>query len=113
MGFLNTYLLPLEVSDTPWLYENKYHSVSVEETGKWMLFYDNSLMNESWKMAKKLYRDNKLDGVTCMKCSTAYENHRASTLYEGVIILYCNKSSKSISNIYIHDMNVTYYIRDK
>lgn len=101
MGFLNTYLLPLEVSDTPWLYENKYHSVSVEETGKWMLFYDNSLMNESWKMAKKLYRDNKLDGVTCMKCSTAYENHRASTLYEGVIILYCNKSSneEKIMNI--------------
>lgn len=36
-----------------------------------------------------------------MKCSTAYENPRASTLEEGIIILYCNNSSneETIINI--------------
>jgi hypothetical protein len=58
-----------------------------------MLFYDNSLMNEAWNIAKKLYRENKLNGVKSMKCSTAYENIRASTRKEGIIILHCNNSS--------------------
>ena len=100
-NFINTDLLPLEVSDSPWLYENKSDSVSVGDTGKWMLFYDKSLMNEAWNIATKLYRENKLDGVKSMKCSTAYENPRASTLDEGIIILYCNNSSneETIMNI--------------
>ena len=92
-NFINTDLLPLEVSDSPWLYENKNDGIKSVDTGKWMLYYDKSLMNEAWNIAKKLYRENKLDGVTSMKCSTAYENPRASTLEKGIIILYCNNSS--------------------
>lgn len=100
-NFINTELLPLEVSDSPWLYENKNDGVKSVDTGKWMLFYDKSLMNEAWNIATKLYRENKLDGVKSMKCSTAYENPRASTLDEGIIILYCNNSSneETIMNI--------------
>ncbi len=85
--------LPLDVNNFPWLYEcknDKYKSIDV---GKWMLFYDKSLMNEAWVIAKRLYREDKLHGVTSMKCSTAFENSRASMLDEGVIILYCNNSS--------------------
>lgn len=62
-NFINTDLLPLEVSDSPWLYENKNDGVKSVDTGKWMLFYDKSLMNEAWIIAKKLYRENKLDVV--------------------------------------------------
>jgi hypothetical protein len=91
--FINTDLLPLEVSDYPWLYENKNDDVKRVDTGKWMLFYNKSLMNEAWNIAKKLYIENKLDGIISMKCSTAYENPRASTLEEGIIMLYCNNSS--------------------
>ena len=100
-NFINTDLLPLEVSDSPWLYENKNNNIESVDTGKWMLFYDKSLMNGAWDIAKKLYRENKLDSVKSMKCSTAYENPRASTLGEGIIILYCNDSSKeeTIMNI--------------
>ena len=100
-NFINTNLLPLEVSDIPWLYENNNESVKSIDTGKWMLFYDKSLMNEAWVLAKKLYRENKLDGVKSMKCSTVYENPRADTLDEGIIILYCNNSSneETIMNI--------------
>ncbi len=42
-NFINTELLPLEVSDSPWLYENKNDGVKSVDTGKWMLFYDKSL----------------------------------------------------------------------
>jgi len=100
-NFINTDLLPLEVSDSPWLYENNNEGVKSVDTGKWMLFYDKSLMNEAWVLAKKLYRENKLDGVKSMKCSTAYENPRASQLDEGIIILYCFNSSneETIINI--------------
>lgn len=100
-NFINTDLLPLEVSDSPWLYENNNEGAKSVDTGKWMLFYDKSLMNEAWVLAKKLYRENKLDGVKSMKCSTVYENPRAATLDEGIIILYCNNSSneETIMNI--------------
>jgi hypothetical protein len=102
-NFMNTDLLPLEVSDSPWLHENlDSEGVSIgENTGKWMLFYDKSSMNEVWISAKKLYRENKLYGIKSMKCSTAYENPRASTLDDGIIILYCNNSSneEEIMNI--------------
>lgn len=100
-NFINTDLLPLDVIDSPWLYENNNEGTKSVDTGKWMLFYDKSLMNEAWFLAKKLYRENKLDGVISMKCSTAYENDRASTLEEGIIILYCNNSSneETIMNI--------------
>jgi len=94
MNFINTDLLPLDVSDWFWLYEeNNNEGAKSIDTGKWMLFYNKSLMNEAWVLAKKLYRENKLDGVKSMKCSTACENPRASTLDEGIIILYCNNSS--------------------
>lgn len=86
----NTDLLPLNVYDFPWLYETKHI-----DTGKWMLFYNKSLMNDAWTTATTLYRENKLVGVKSMKCSTMYENPRADNLDEGVIILYCSESSKS------------------
>ena len=101
MNFIDTEPLPSEVSDSYWLYENKYENVKSVDTGKWMLFYDKSIINQSWVLAKKLYRENKLDGVTCMKCSTLRENPRASTSDKAIIILYCNNSSneKKIMNI--------------
>jgi hypothetical protein len=100
----NTDLLPLEVCDSPWLYEKNKNEdvkiVDISDIGKWMLFYDKSLMNDVWCIAKNLYRENKLDGVESMKCSTAFESPR-STSDKGVIILYCYDSSneETIMNI--------------
>jgi len=91
VNYINTDLLPLEIN-SPWLFENNNEDVKRVDSGKWMLFYDKSFMNEAWNIAKKLYRENKLDGVKSMKCSTAHESPRASTLDEGIIFLYCNNS---------------------
>ena len=88
-------LLPLDVSDFLWLYEktDRKKSEFYKNIGKWMLFYDKKMMNDNWILAKKLYRENKLESIISMKCSTNYNNPRASSLDEGVIILYCSDSS--------------------
>jgi hypothetical protein len=93
MNFLNTNLLPLDVLESPWLKEKKDNIVFNADIGKWMLFYDKKFINEAWILATKLYRENTLDGVISMKCSTAYVNPRASSVNSGVIILYCQSSS--------------------
>ena len=87
-NFINTDLLPLDVCDNPWLYENINDVVKSIDTGKWMLFYDKPLMNEAWLLAKKLYRENKLEGIKSMKCSTLYKNPRASNFDTGIIIYF-------------------------
>lgn len=101
-NLIHAELLPLEVSDRPWLYENKNDDGGEsDDTGKWMLFYKKPLMNEAWLRAKTLYRKNQLEGIISMKCSTLYANPRASKLADGVIILYCSNSSneEKIMNI--------------
>tara|TARA_Y100001958_G_C21213971_1_gene539458 strand:- start:1172 stop:1657 length:486 start_codon:yes stop_codon:yes gene_type:complete len=91
--YINSDLLPLEVNESPWLVEKKNDNCDPIDIGKWMLFYDKLLMNDAWSCTKKLFRENKLTDIISMKCSTAFENPRASTLDEGVIILYCSDSS--------------------
>jgi len=93
--------LPMEITDFPWCYksnENRcttFFGFSIAppfNVGKWMLFYPNSKMNDSWILAKKLFDNNELYGVISMKCSTAYKNPRASSKNNGIIILYCSDS---------------------
>ena len=63
-----------------------------KNVGKWMLFYNKKYMNEKWKLAIKLFRENKLNDVMSMKCSTKFRTSRASREDNGVIILYCSES---------------------
>ena len=91
MDYINSDLSPLSVSDNPWLYENS--GIISYDTGKWMLFYPIGLMNEKWLLAKKLYREKKLYGINSMKCSTLFQNPRASDLNNGIIIIYSSDSS--------------------
>jgi hypothetical protein len=90
--YVNTNLSPLDVSDYPWLYEYMNSDAGVD-IGKWMLFYDKTLINDAWMRSGQLFRDSKLLSVRSMKCSTNYENPRASNLNEGVIIFYCSNST--------------------
>ena len=101
-NYINIDLLPLDVDNSPWLYEELNNGIESIDTGKWMLFYDKHLMNDSWMIAKKLYRDNNFaKDVISMKCSTNYVNPRSSSLDNGIIILYCSNSSnkEKIMNI--------------
>lgn len=92
-SYINTELLPLDVKDNYWLHENSHFQHNYVDSGKWMLFYTKSLMNEAWIVAKTMYREKKLMNVISIKCSTGKNNDRASNLDKGVIILYCNNSS--------------------
>ena len=57
--------------------------------GKWMLFFNKSIIDEKWNYFKKLYDSNKLNGIVGMKVSTSKENPRATDKNSHVIILYC------------------------
>jgi hypothetical protein len=91
--YTNTRLKPSKITDYPWLYQDNLDIIS-ENTGKWMLFYENAYMDENWAKAKKLYRKKVLDGVISMKCSTMFKNPRSADDSHGVIILYCNNSEE-------------------
>jgi len=83
---------PMGTTDTPWIYECDGRTEEGDDVGKWMLFYDNNVMDARWGKFKTLYRQNQLPGVISMKCSTAMENPRASSNSNGVILFYCNNS---------------------
>jgi len=101
----NSDLLPMEIYDMPWLYEEKHIETKIDDNfvfnenieqnhGKWMLFYKKSSMNDKWQFIKNLYRENKLSGVDSIKCSTNWENPRASSHDEGIIIFYCSNNTE-------------------
>ncbi|KAF9934676.1 hypothetical protein FBU30_001000 [Linnemannia zychae] len=54
--------------------------------GKWMLFYDKSILDEKWAAVKQLIQEDQLGGIA--KCSTAMENPNAISSKTGVIIVY-------------------------
>lgn len=105
--------LPMNVIETPWLHHRPNYAY-YEDTGKWMLFFNNHLMNEKWKLATKLFDDNELFGVISLKCSTRFKNPRASDNNTGVIIFYCNDSTDEpfIMNIGQIIMSKLCYKRD-
>lgn len=89
-------LLPLDVSDRPWLrIEKKYnHSeISIKICGKWALYFnDKSLMNEVWKVAIKSLMEDKLYGVQRLECSTNYVGQTGHPCTIGMLIFVCDVS---------------------
>ncbi|KAG0047429.1 hypothetical protein BGZ83_007518 [Gryganskiella cystojenkinii] len=57
-----------------------------QRTGKWMLFYDKSVLDEKWNVVKMLVENDVLGGRA--KVSTAMENPNATSSKSGVIIVY-------------------------
>jgi len=100
----------MDITDSYWLRHGQ-SDVTYNNVGKWMLFYPKSKINEKWSELCKLWDNKKLKGVVSMKCSTALENSRASSVNEGVIILYCNDSDNKDSIIKIGN-TIRLYIND-
>ncbi|KAG0250951.1 hypothetical protein DFQ27_009120 [Actinomortierella ambigua] len=57
-----------------------------QRTGKWMLFYDKSVLDEKWAMVRQMVEQDRLGGLA--KCSTALGNSNATSAKTGVIIVY-------------------------
>ena len=87
-------LLPLDVSDRPWLrIEKKYSEKSIKICGKWALYFnDKSLMNEVWKVAIKSLIEDKLYGVQRLECSTNYVGKTGHLCPIGMLIFVCDVS---------------------
>ncbi|KAL3079908.1 hypothetical protein niasHT_038425 [Heterodera trifolii] len=88
--YINTDKKPSEEKQMPFLYAEKatqiraHHNYSTEESGKWMMFFEKGReLDDHWDMAKRLYNEGKLDGITSMKVSTAFDNPRASNNRKG------------------------------
>lgn len=96
MGVSYSDLRPSETTDYYWIGDRVFREEDEKavDIGKWMLFYPRDKIDGEWELAKNLYRSNKLEGVTHMKCSTAKKNPRASS-DNFVIILYCTNSGDS------------------
>jgi hypothetical protein len=99
-NYTNTDLLPLNITESPWLFETNIKNKQYIDNGKWMLFYDKTLINEKWALAVKLYRESNLTGVHTMKCATAFEKP-CQSIDQGIIVLYCENSGdkENIINI--------------
>eukprot|EP00057_Strongylocentrotus_purpuratus_P017468 XP_011671942.1 PREDICTED: uncharacterized protein LOC105441971 [Strongylocentrotus purpuratus] len=58
-------------------------------SGKWMLFYPVSEIDEKWEMKNDLFDTGELRGVEGMKVSTAKVNPKSSDNATAVLIMYC------------------------
>lgn len=77
--------LPSQVTDKRWVYA-KHEEISIpSNSGKWMLFYDKSVIDEKWLQVKSLLERGKLGNSA--KCSTAVSDSTAVDS-RSVIIVY-------------------------
>ena len=70
-------LKPSEITNNFWVYEwdpeirSRIDNYDHEKSGKWMMFFENALIDEKWQQLVNLYREGKLTGIHSMKVSTA------------------------------------------
>ena len=88
---------PTDVFDVPWISCSDENIVSkyslLQDTGKWMMFFELEDLNEKWSLAKRCYKEGKLNGIIRMEVSTMFENPKRSPGQHGVILFYCGPSS--------------------
>ncbi|KAG0062734.1 hypothetical protein BGZ90_002968 [Linnemannia elongata] len=80
--------VPTETTDQYWVWAKSPTKdfVGGPRTGKWMLFYDKSVLDDKWATEKHLVEQDSLGGLA--KCSTAQGNPNATSSTSGVIIVY-------------------------
>ncbi len=85
--------LPSMIHNRPWIYITG-DTESRTDIGKWMLFFNKSILDNQWILYRTLFEQRQLRGVIAIKVSTMYNNPRASTSNDnGVIIFYCAQST--------------------
>ncbi|KAG0241196.1 hypothetical protein BGW41_006189 [Actinomortierella wolfii] len=80
--------VPSQTFNEPWIWA-KSSSKGFRggpRCGKWMLFYDKSVLDEKWAKVRDLVEQDQLGGLA--KCSTAMPNPNATNSKSGVIIVY-------------------------
>ena len=88
-------LKPTEITNNFWIYEedpeiaNRFKNYDLDKCGKWMMFFENALIDEKWQQLVNLYREGKLTGIHQMKVSTMKESYRSADHSYQVICMYC------------------------
>lgn len=91
------------------------HLYNENDSGKWMLWFDKSVIDSMWKLATELLFRDKLKHIYFIKCSTNMKKQNQYNYLnpeESVILLYCNvpsdkESLKQIGNNIINQFNYT------
>jgi len=84
---------------------DKWGDYDIKLSGKWMMFYPWSIMDEKWEEAVEQYRSGKLTGIKSMKVATKKQNPRASDASTGVIIFYCGpENDEKLMMSYGHNL---------
>ena len=88
--------MPSSITDSPWIYESRRENIKrqnypQEESGKWMMFFHVSKINDAWTRATHLYRTGQLPDIPAMKVSTAMP--REYPPHTKVLIFYCGPAS--------------------
>ncbi|KAF9584245.1 hypothetical protein BGW38_007106 [Lunasporangiospora selenospora] len=80
--------VPTKVLDSFWVWAESFSKpfTGGARSGKWMLFYEKSLLDEKWLVVKDMVERDQLGGLA--KCSTARTNPNATSSATGVIIVY-------------------------
>ncbi|KAF9428245.1 hypothetical protein BGZ94_003002 [Podila epigama] len=81
--------LPTQITEDYWVRASappEMLSKGRPNPGKWMLFYDKSILDEKWAIVKQMVEQGEL-GIGA-KCSTAKVNPNATNSKTGVIIVY-------------------------
>ena len=69
---------PSEEMEDYWIFESdpqisdKWGNYDIKLSGKWMMFYSWSIMDEKWKEAVEQYRSGKLTGKAMIKIKRQY-----------------------------------------
>ncbi|KAF9422767.1 hypothetical protein BGZ76_003737 [Entomortierella beljakovae] len=79
---------PTQIVDDFWVWVERGRFSGGDYTGKWMLFYDLTVLDEKWDHVKSLYEQGLLGENGLAKCSTARSNPNATSKKSGVIIIY-------------------------
>ncbi|XP_044737283.1 uncharacterized protein LOC123299112 [Chrysoperla carnea] len=73
--------------------QSKYED-GIENGGKWLMFIDKSKLDEVWANCCQIYDEEKLIGVSHLKCSTNFKNPRTNSHQSGAIRFYCGPASE-------------------
>ena len=90
---------PTEVFDVSWIryseenIASKYASILQGSTGKWMMFFEIKDLDEKWNLAKRCYRERKLNGIMRLEVSTMFDSPKRFPGQHGVILFYCGPCS--------------------
>ena len=89
----NSTMAPLDVTDKDWIIQSKLSyddSQALKHVGRWAFAVPRKNLNEVWKAARKLYKNDELPNCKYLMTSTAADHKQKN----GMILFFFEKSKE-------------------